>query len=497
MDGFGIAPNTKGNAICAANTPNLDMLFKTYPHCQIQASGNYVGLPEGQMGNSEVGHTNMGAGRVVWQELSKITSEIKTGEFFENESLKDVMNYCKEGHSLHLMGLLSDGGVHSHINHLFALLDMAKKYEIQNVYVHCILDGRDVPPSCAETYINELESKIKELGFGMISDVIGRYYSMDRDQRWDRVEEGYNLYTNLAGRSADSAIELIKMARDAGETDEFVKPSYVKGSKAVSDGDGMVFFNFRPDRAREITRAFTDTCFDGFERTQKINNLHYVCFTQYDASLQNVKIAFPPQSLKNTLGEYVSGKGLKQLRIAETEKYAHVTFFFNGGVEEPYPLEERILIPSPKVATYDLQPEMSAYAICDEVLEKINSNEFDLIIMNLANCDMVGHTGVFDATVKAVQTVDECVGKIAEAIIKENGKLFITADHGNADEMLDEEGNVVTAHSVNPVPLIYVSKDADKYNLMDGSLCDLAPSLLSVMHLEIPSEMEGKVLLKC
>jgi len=497
MDGFGIAPDSKGNAISNAKTPNLDKLFEKYPHSILKASETAVGLPDGQMGNSEVGHTNMGAGRVVWQELSKITQGIKTGEFFENKVICNAMDYCSDSHALHLIGLLSDGGVHSHIDHLFALLEMAKKRGLKKVYIHCILDGRDVPPSCAEVYIKSLEEKIKELGIGMIADLIGRFYSMDRDKRWDRVQEGYNLYTKLAGRHAASAMELIKLARENDESDEFVKAGYVEGTQAVKDGDAIIFFNFRPDRPREITRAFTDTDFEGFDRDITLKELKYVCFTQYDASIKNVEIAFPPQNLKNTLGEYISGKGLKQLRIAETEKYAHVTFFFNGGVEEPYELEDRILIPSPKVATYDLKPEMSAIEVCDAVLDKINSDEYDLIIMNLANCDMVGHTGVFDAAVKAVETVDECVGKIANAILAHNGRLLVTADHGNADEMIDANGDIMTAHSLNPVPLIYVANDSKEYKLEDGALCDLAPSILHLMNLDIPSEMEGRVLIKC
>ena len=528
MDGFGLAPEGPGNAITTADTPNLDRLMREYPHSRLFASGKAVGLPEGQMGNSEVGHTNMGAGRVVWQELSRITNEIESGEFFENEALCRLMDYIAKAQdefeavkgdvtdgrpkALHLMGLLSDGGVHSHNSHLYALLEMAKRKGIKNVYVHCILDGRDVPPACAEKYIEELQGKMKELGVGEIATVTGRFYAMDRDKRWDRVEAAYRLYTEGHGRSCEDPVQIMKKARECGENDEFVVPTMSahckecgcklpycqKKDHTVQDGDGVIFFNFRPDRAREITRCFVDPEFDGFERKVVLKDLHYVCFTQYDATIPNVEIAFPPQSLKNTLGEYVSALGKKQLRIAETEKYAHVTFFFNGGVEEPYEGEERILVPSPKVATYDLQPEMSAYEVTDKVLERINGTDLDMIIMNLANCDMVGHTGVFDAAVAAVEAVDSCVGRIAEAIERKGGRLLVTADHGNADVMLDSDGNVVTSHSTNPVPLIYVDRDVRGkgcVSLKEGALCDLAPTILKLMELPVPEEMEGKILL--
>ncbi len=528
MDGFGLAPEGPGNAITSAETPNLDRLMKEYPHTRLFASGKAVGLPEGQMGNSEVGHTNMGAGRVVWQELSRITNEIENGEFYENAvlcrlmddlakkqaSFKAVKGDISDGRprALHLMGLLSDGGVHSHNSHLYALLEMAKRKGLKNVYVHCILDGRDVPPSCAEKYIAELQEKCAEIGVGEIATIAGRFWSMDRDKRWDRIETAYRLYTEAHGRSAENADELLQKARQEGETDEFVVPGIVahcrecdcklpycqKKDHTIQDGDSVIFFNFRPDRAREITRCIVDPDFDGFERKVVLKDIDYVCFTQYDATIPNVEIAFPPQSLKNTLGEYVSNLGKRQLRIAETEKYAHVTFFFNGGVEEPYPGEERILVASPKVATYDLQPEMSAYEVTDRVLERIDSEELDLIIMNLANCDMVGHTGVFDAAVAAVEAVDICVGKIAEAIERTGGRLLVTADHGNADEMLDSEGNVVTSHSTNPVPLIYVNseiRNAGNVTLHEGALCDLAPTLLELMELPVPPEMEGKTLI--
>lgn len=526
MDGFGLAPAGKGNAVSCAKTDNLDKLFENNPHSKLNASGEFVGLPEGQMGNSEVGHTNMGAGRVVWQELSNITNKIKNGTFFENEALLSVMDdvktkqesfVAKRGDStdgracaLHLFGLLSDGGIHSHINHLFALMEMAKRKGIKNVYIHCILDGRDVPPISGMKYIKMLEEEIERLGVGEIATISGRFYTMDRDNRWDRVETAYRIYTEAHGRSAQNAEALLQTAYDKGETDEFVVPGIIADCKScgckrpfcekknhtVQDGDGIIFFNFRPDRAREITRAFVDKEFNGFDRKVVLKDIHYVCMTQYDANIKNVSVAYPPQNLKNTLGEYVASKGLRQLRIAETEKYAHVTFFFSGGIEKAYPGEERILIPSPKVATYDLKPEMSAREVTDAVIEKIRENETDLIIMNLANCDMVGHTGVFDAAVKSVETVDECVGRITEEINKIGAKLLITADHGNADVMIDDEGNIVTSHTTNPVPLIYVGPDKDSIKLDDGSLCDLAPTLLTMMGLEIPEEMEGRILFR-
>ena len=507
MDGFGLAPKGPSNAIETADKPNLDRLFSTCPHSRLDASGTAVGLPKGQMGNSEVGHTNIGAGRVVWQELSKITNEIENGEFFENEELKSAMLAAKEkGSALHLMGLLSDGGVHSHINHLLALIDMAKRLGLKEVYVHPILDGRDTPPACAEQYITAVEQKLEQTGIGRIADICGRFYAMDRDKRWERVTLAYDLYTLGEGRQAESASALLAAARANSETDEFVMPgAVVENGKAVGTvkaDDSFVFFNFRPDRAREITRAFVDPDFDGFERKVSTIGINYVCFTTYDATIPNVKIAFKPQSLKNTLGEYMASLGKTQLRIAETEKYAHVTFFFNGGLEAPYTGEDRILVASPKVATYDLQPEMSAYEVTDKVVEAIESGKYDMIILNYANCDMVGHTGVFDAAVKAVEAVDQCVGKVVSAMNAAGGTMLITADHGNADLMFDEAGNVVTAHSTNQVPLILVEpesrqgKDQTARVLENGALCDLAPTMLTLMGLEIPEEMEGRSLIK-
>ncbi len=499
MDGYGIAAKGPGNAIESARKPRLDALFRDCPNTLLQASGSFVGLPDGQMGNSEVGHTNIGAGRVVWQELSKITNEIKNGEFFENKELVSAMDAAvKSGRAVHLMGLLSDGGVHSHITHLFALIDLAKKRGVKDLYVHVITDGRDVPPACAEKYVEALEAHMKETGCGRIADISGRFYAMDRDKRWERLVLAYDNYTLGSGRKADSAAGLMRLARENGENDEFIIPGCVcedgKPIGLVKSGDSFIFFNFRPDRAREITRAFVDPDFDGFERKVRTDGLHYVCFTVYDATIPNVEIAFKPQELTNTFGEYVSSLGLTQLRIAETEKYAHVTFFFNGGLEAPYAGEDRILVPSPKVPTYDLQPEMSAYEVTEKVLEAIDSEKYDVIILNFANCDMVGHTGVFEAAVKAVEAVDECVGKIVDRMVEKNGSILITADHGNADQMLDETGAVVTAHSTNPVPLILVNGGGRK--LADGgALCDLAPTLLSLMGLEVPKEMEGRSLL--
>ncbi len=499
MDGYGLAPAGPGNAVEAAKKPNIDRLWAQYPHATLNASGEFVGLPEGQMGNSEVGHTNMGAGRIVWQELSKITNAVKDGSFFENEDLKAAMVRARDtGKALHLMGLLSDGGVHSHMTHILALLDMAKKLGLEKVYLHAILDGRDVPPRCAERYIKQAEDHMKEIGCGKIASVSGRYYSMDRDKRWERLVLAYDNYTLGEGRKADSALGLLELARQNDENDEFVIPGCVwengKPVALIEDGDSMIFYNFRPDRAREITRTLVDPDFDGFERKKMPKDLKYVCFTTYDATIPNVSIAFKPQSLENILGAWVSAAGKTQLRIAETEKYAHVTFFFNAGREEPYEGEERILVASPKVATYDLQPEMSAYEVTDRVIEKIEEGRQDMIILNLANCDMVGHTGVFDAAVKAVEAVDTCVGRIYDAMMKAGGQMLITADHGNADQMLDDSGAVMTSHSCNPVPLILISEKP--FVLRDGgALCDLAPTMLQLMDMEKPAEMTGKSLL--
>ena len=516
LDGFGLSDNKHGNAIASANTPNLDKIFETYPNTTLEASGLSVGLPEGQMGNSEVGHLNIGAGRIVYQDLTRISKEISDGTFFDNPALLDAIKHVKKSNSaLHLMGLLSDGGVHSHISHIFALIYLAHKHSIEKVYIHCFLDGRDVPPRSALLYIEQLEEYMKKVGVGQIATVTGRYYAMDRDERWERVEKGYNALTLGDGVVANSAIEAVELAYARDESDEFVLPTVIKYSgddspivknetsnhmdsdgsaHVVKDGDVMVMFNFRPDRAREITRAFVDENFNGFERRKKVNDLFYVCMTEYDATMPKVAVAFPPESLKNTLGEYISSLGLKQLRIAETEKYAHVTFFFNGGVEAPNKNEDRVLIPSPKVATYDLKPEMSAYLVTDKVIELINEDIYDLIILNFANADMVGHTGVMGAAIKAIEALDECVPKIVNAVLSKNGQILLTADHGNADFMLDEKSNVVTAHSTNPVPLVFISNEPKK--LIDGGvLADIAPTLLNMMGLPVPDSMTGKTLL--
>jgi 2,3-bisphosphoglycerate-independent phosphoglycerate mutase len=500
MDGYGLSPEGPGNAISRAQTPYLDELYATCPHTSVKASGKAVGLPKDQMGNSEVGHLNMGAGRIVWQELSKISDEIDNRSFFKNPALLGAMHHVRQnGSALHLMGLLSDGGVHSHISHLYALLDMAGRAGLTKVYIHGILDGRDVGPTTAPAYVRELEKDLQTRPYAQLASLSGRYYAMDRDNRWDRVEKAYRAYTLGEGPYADSAEAFLRQSYAMGITDEFVLPGLIakdgKPIARIEENDALVFFNFRPDRAREITRAFVDQEFDAFARSAPIPNLHFVCLTQYDLALTNVYVAFPPQILRNTLGEYLAALGKKQLRIAETEKYAHVTFFFNGGVEKPNPGEDRLLIPSPKVPTYDLQPEMSAYEITRTATEKIEQGAYDVIILNLANCDMVAHTGVIEAAVRAVEAVDDCVGMLVKAVQKQNGCVLITADHGNADYMLDAKGHPVTAHSTAPVPVILTNRPG--YTLAPGgSLCDIAPTLLELMDLPIPSEMTGQSLLR-
>lgn len=500
LDGFGIGKQDAGNAIAAASTPNLDALIKKYPHTSIGASGLSVGLPEGQMGNSEVGHLNIGAGRIIYQDFTRITKSINDGDFFENPAITEAIEHTvKNGSALHLMGLLSDGGVHSHISHLLAVIDTAKKKGVSLLYVHCFLDGRDVPPRCAEKYIDMLEKHMNEVGLGRIASIAGRYYAMDRDKRWERIKEAYDVLTLTPEadiKTFSSAKEALADAYAQGESDEFVKPRAVSGGAAISDNDSVIMFNFRPDRAREITRTFCDSGFDGFLRSVIPKDLLYVCMTQYDASMPNVKIAFPPQHHTNTLGEYIAACGKKQIRIAETEKYAHVTFFFNGGVETPNENEDRVLIPSPKVATYDLQPEMSAVEVTESVLKAVNSGNYDLIIVNFANPDMVGHTGVFGAAVKAVETVDACIGRIYGAVAEAGGNMLITADHGNADTMTDEAGNVITAHSTNPTPAILITPDTSVIKLRRGGiLADIAPTLLELMELDQPAEMTGNSLI--
>ena len=493
MDGFGLEGPSAGNAVVNAPTPNLDRIFRDFPGCRLSASGLDVGLPEGQMGNSEVGHTNMGAGRVVFQDLPHISRDIESGEFFKNPAYLEAMSNCREwGSALHLMGLLSDGGVHSHITHLFALLKMAKEQGLEKVYIHCFLDGRDVPPSSGKSYVEQLQAEIQKLGVGQIATVMGRYYAMDRDKRWDRVQKAYDAIACGEGTFEADAAEAVQKSYDAGVTDEFVVPVVCVKNAQVRDNDSIIFFNFRPDRAREISRCFVDEDFTDIQRRTGFLSVDFVCTTEYDATLPNVTVAYPHQKLVNTFGEYISKLGLTQLRIAETEKYAHVTFFFNGGVEEVFPGEDRCLIPSPKVATYDLQPEMSAYQVTEEAVKRIESGAYDVVILNFANCDMVGHTGVYDAACKAVSTVDECVNRVVEATSKMGGVSLITADHGNAERMSDANGEPFTAHTTNLVPFYIVGASVQ---LRDGRLADIAPTMLDLMVLEKPSEMDGKTLI--
>ena len=493
MDGFGIGEPGPGNAVANTPTPNLDRIFRDFPGCRLSASGLDVGLPAGQMGNSEVGHTNMGAGRVVFQDLPHISRDIDSGEFFKNPAYLEAMSNCREwGSALHLMGLLSDGGVHSHITHLFALLKMAKEQGLSKVYVHCFLDGRDVPPSSGKHYVEQLQAKIQQLGVGEIATVMGRYYAMDRDKRWDRVQRAYDAIACGEGPFEADAAQAVQKSYDAGVTDEFVEPVVCAKNARVRDNDSIIFFNFRPDRAREITRCFVDEDFTDVERKTGFLTVDFICTTEYDATLPNVTVAYPHQKLVNTFGEYISNLGLTQLRIAETEKYAHVTFFFNGGVEQVFPGEDRCLIPSPKVATYDLQPEMSAYAVTEEAVKRIESGSYDVIILNFANCDMVGHTGVYEAACKAVATVDECVNRVVEATSKMGGVALITADHGNAERMIDGDGEPFTAHTTNLVPFYIVGASV---RLRDGRLADIAPTMLDLMGLEKPAEMDGQTLI--
>ena len=490
LDGFGIAP-AEGNAIAAAKKPNLDKIFAENPHTQIGASGLDVGLPDGQMGNSEVGHTNIGAGRIVYQELTRITKSAQEGDMDKNPALLKAMENAKEnGKALHLMGLLSDGGVHSHNTHLYALLEMAKRQGLEKVFVHCFMDGRDVPPSSGKDYVKELMEKLDEIGVGKIATVMGRYYAMDRDNRWERVEKAYAAMVYGEGLEADCPLCAMQNSYDNDVTDEFVVPTVVKGAEPIEAGDSVIFYNFRPDRAREITRTLVDPDFTGFERKKGFFPLTYVCMTQYDATMPNVEVAYKPESLENTFGEYISKQGMSQLRIAETEKYAHVTFFFNGGVEKQYPGEDRILVKSPAVATYDLQPEMSAYEVTDKMVEAVKSGKYDALILNYANCDMVGHTGVFEAAVKAVEAVDTCVGRVVEAVKEMGGCVLLTADHGNADKMVDTDGEPFTAHTTNPVPFCVINHPCQLRE--GGRLADIAPTMLKVLGLPQPAEMTGE-----
>ena len=501
MDGFGFNEEKNGNAIESAATPRLDKIFKECPTTQIGASGMDVGLPDGQMGNSEVGHTNIGAGRIVYQELTRITKSIADGDFFENEAFLKAVENCKiKNSALHLMGLLSDGGVHSHINHLYGLVELAKKNGIDRVFIHALLDGRDVPPSSAADFIDTLNAKLAELGCGKLATVMGRFYGMDRDNRWERVGKAYAALVYGEGIETNDAAEAVRESYtkidEEGKhiTDEFVLPAVVANTERIKAGDSVIFFNFRPDRAREITRTFVDDDFAGFERKGGRPDVFYVCMTQYDASMPNVEVAFKPQTLNNTLGEFLANNGLTQLRIAETEKYAHVTFFFNGGREVMFEGEDRILVNSPKVATYDLQPEMSAVEVCDKVCEAIKSGKYDVVILNFANCDMVGHTGVFGAAVKAVETVDTCVGRVEDAVREMEGVMLLTADHGNADRMVDTDGSPFTAHTTNPVPFAVIGKECTLRE--GGKLCDISPTIIKLLNLPQPTEMDGKSIIE-
>lgn len=493
MDGFGYNPDSYGNAITAAKKPNIDKYMKG-PHTLIGASGLDVGLPDGQMGNSEVGHTNIGAGRIVYQMLVKISKDIKDGTFFNNKAILSAMDNCKKNDSaLHLMGLLSPGGVHSHMEHLFGLVEMAKKNGLDKVYIHAFLDGRDVPPSSAAEYMEQTVEELNKIGLGKIATISGRFYAMDRDNAWDRVEKAYSAIVYGEGVNESEPVQAIKNSYANEITDEFMLPTVIEGGASVKKGDSVIFFNFRPDRARQLTRAFVDPDFSGFERKNGFFKTNFVCMAQYDASMPNVSVAYPPEQLTMTLGEYLSKSGKTQLRIAETQKYAHVTFFFNGGEEKQFEGEDRILIKSPDVATFDMKPEMSAYEVCDAVVDAINADKYDVIILNYANCDMVGHTGVFDAAVAAVEAVDECVGRMVEAILARGGAALITADHGNADKMYEPDGSPFTAHTTNPVPLIAVGIDGELRE--GGVLADLAPTMLEILEMPQPAEMTGKSLI--
>ena len=496
MDGFGYNPDSYGNAIMAAKTPNLDKYLKECPNTIIGASGLCVGLPDGQMGNSEVGHTNIGAGRIVYQMLVKISKSIEDGDFFQNPALVHSMENAKKNNSaLHVMGLLSPGGVHSHMTHLYGIAEMAKKFGLEKVYVHAFLDGRDVPPSSAADYMQETVDKLNEIGAGKIATIAGRFYAMDRDNAWDRVEKAYSALVYGEGVQETDPVQAIKNSYANEVTDEFMLPTVVDKNGMIKENDSVIFMNFRPDRARQITRSFVDPDFTGFERKNGFFPVHFVCMAQYDATMPNVEVAFPPEELTMTFGEYLAKCGKTQLRIAETQKYAHVTFFFNGGEEKQFEGEDRILIKSPDVETFDMKPEMSAYEVTDAVLEAINSDKYDVIILNYANCDMVGHTGIFDAAVQAVEAVDTCVGKMVDAILAKGGVALITADHGNADKMYEADGSPFTAHTTNPVPFIAVGAGQRKVREEGGVLADLSPTILKLMELPQPAEMTGSSLI--
>ena len=493
LDGYGERKEKEGNAIALAKTPVMDRLKKEFPYVEGQASGLFVGLPDGQMGNSEVGHMNMGAGRIVYQELTRITKSIQDGDFFENKALKAAVEHCKkEDSALHFMGLVSSGGVHSHIEHIYGLLELAKRAGLKKVYLHAFLDGRDTPPDSGKSFLLAVEKKMQELSVGEIATISGRYYAMDRDSRWERLQLAYDALVNSKGQVAKTATAAVENAYKASTTDEFVVPCVIGDPVSIMPGDNVFFYNFRPDRAREITRALVDPEFKGFNT--KPLNLNFLCMTNYDEAMPNVKVAFPPEFPKNTLGEYLSSNGYTQLRIAETEKYAHVTFFFNGRHEAPHSGEERILIKSPSVPTYDLQPEMSAYEVTSTVISKIKNDDFDVYILNFANPDMVGHTGNFGAAVKAIEAIDKCVGEITKAILEKDGQILLTADHGNADTMKNEEGEPITSHSLNVVPIIIISNDPPVLR-SNGKLADIAPTFLKMLNLEIPKEMSGNCLI--
>lgn len=499
LDGYGLRDDEEGNAVKAAKTPHLDKFMSENPMTTLDAAGEAVGLPEGQMGNSEVGHLNLGAGRTVYQDYTRINKAIEDKSLFDNQVLKDAYKYVDDGnHSLHLMGLLSDGGVHSHIQHLYGLLEMAKEYGIEKVYIHAMLDGRDTPPKSGAGYIEDLSEKLAELGVGQIATVSGRYYAMDRDNRWERSQKAYDAMVVGKGNNHDDAYQAVKNSYDDGVNDEFVLPVVIEESgepvATIKDGDAVIFFNFRGDRARQITRALALEEFEGFDRpAEHPENLSYICLTEYDEEF-GLQVAFPTIEIKNGFGEILSKNGMKQLRIAETEKYAHVTFFFNGGIEKKYPGEDRKLIPSPKVATYDLKPEMSAYEVTDALLERIAEDKYDVIVLNFANCDMVGHTGFIDAAVKAVETVDECMGKVVPAILEKGGQILMTADHGNSEKMVDTDGEPFTAHTISPVPLVYIG-GPEGTSIKHGKLADIAPTMLTILGIDIPEEMTGDVLL--
>lgn len=501
LDGWGIRPGRENNAIALAGAPVMGRLCRDYPFTELQASGMAVGLPDGQMGNSEVGHLNIGAGRIVYQDLTRISKAIEDGSFYENAALLDCMAKTRAaGGRIHLAGLLSDGGVHSHNTHLYALLELARRQGIKEVFVHCFMDGRDTPPMSGEGYIASLEDAMGKIGVGSIATVIGRYYAMDRDNRWDRVEKAFNAMVLGEGAVSDSALQAIRKSYEDGVTDEFVMPTVIRNGNgplgSVRDGDGFIFFNFRSDRAREITRAFTDPGFSGFVTNDRPSFASYVCMTEYDETF-GLPVAFAPEELKNILGEVISTAGLRQLRIAETEKYAHVTFFFNGGSETPFPGEDRVLIPSPKeVATYDLKPEMSAYKVAEELVDRLKENSYDFIVLNFANPDMVGHTGVLTAAIKAITAVDECVGKVIDTVLALGGSAIITADHGNAESMVDENGGPHTAHTCNPVPCVLVGDAGVGRRLHPGVLADLAPTVLEILGIPKPAEMTGTSLLE-